>query len=118
MKLHVFVNGQLHTVLEAPPGMGWTVATGVWLRVPSNVVNKHPPYLARMISRDRKTHIDYDDIPLQAGDEVMVKLSQDNDIIIHSPRQSLKKLQDLIKSRGKKSSLVDALIDMRRKEEV
>ena len=34
---------------------------------------------------------------LKAGDEVLVKLSADNDIIVHSPKQSLSKLQKLLK---------------------
>ena len=57
-------------------------------------------------------------LDLKAGDEVMVKLSQDNDIIIHTPKQSLKKLQELIKNKGSNESLVDALFEMRRKEEI
>lgn len=57
-------------------------------------------------------------LDLKAGDEVMVKLSQDNDIIIHTPKQSLKKLQELIKNKGNNESLVDALFEMRRKEEI
>ncbi len=55
---------------------------------------------------------------LKAGDEVVVKLSQDNDIVIHSPKQSLKKLQELIKNKNNGESLVDALFEMRRKEEI
>ncbi len=57
-------------------------------------------------------------LDLKAGDEVMVKLSPDNDIIIHTPKQSLKKLQELIKNKSNKESLVDALFEMRRKEEI
>lgn len=57
-------------------------------------------------------------LDLKAGDEVMVKLSQDNDIIIHTPKQSLKKLQELIKNKGNNESLVDALFEMRHKEEI
>ena len=53
---------------------------------------------------------------LKAGDEVVVKLSADNDIVIHSPKQSLKKLQALIKTKVGNESLVDALFEMRRKE--
>jgi AbrB family looped-hinge helix DNA binding protein len=55
---------------------------------------------------------------LKAGDELVVKLSPDNDIVIHSPKQSLKKLQELFKSKGNGESLVDALFEMRRKEEI
>jgi len=57
-------------------------------------------------------------LDLKAGDEVMVKLSQDNDIIIHTPKQSLKKLQELIKNKGGNESLVNALFEMRHKEEI
>lgn len=53
---------------------------------------------------------------LKAGDEVVVKLSSDNDIIVHSPKQSLTKLQALIKTKVGNESLVDALFEMRRKE--
>ncbi len=53
---------------------------------------------------------------LKAGDEVVVKLSVDNDIIIHSPKQSLQKLQQLFK--GSKESFVNELFEMRKKEEV
>jgi AbrB family looped-hinge helix DNA binding protein len=54
---------------------------------------------------------------LKAGDQVMIKLSHDNDIILHSPKQSLKKLQALIKSKNTNESLVDSFIE-RRKEEI
>ncbi len=57
-------------------------------------------------------------LDLKSGDEVVVKLSGDNDIIIHSPKQSLKKLQNLIKNKNKNKSLVDTLFEIRRKEEV
>ena len=53
---------------------------------------------------------------LKAGDEVIVKLSNDNDIIVHSPKQSLKKLQELFKNTS--GSFVDELFEMRRKEEI
>lgn len=53
---------------------------------------------------------------LKAGDEVVVKLSQDNDIIVHSPKQSLKKLQALFKNST--DSFVEELLEMRRKEEI
>ena len=55
---------------------------------------------------------------LKAGDEVVVKLSADNDIIVHSPKQSLTKLQALIKNKVGKESLVDALFEMRKKEKI
>jgi len=53
---------------------------------------------------------------LKAGDELVVKLSPDNDIVIHSPKQSLKKLQELFKSST--DSFVEELLEMRRKEEI
>jgi AbrB family looped-hinge helix DNA binding protein len=53
---------------------------------------------------------------LKAGDELVVKLSADNDIVIHSPKQSLRKLQELFKSSSE--SFVDELFEMRRKEEI
>ena len=53
---------------------------------------------------------------LKAGDEVVVKLSPDNEIIVHSPRQSLKKLQQLFKS--SEGSFVDELYKMRKEEEI
>ncbi len=55
-------------------------------------------------------------LELKAGDEVVVKLSADNDIVIHSPKQSLKKLQELFKSTA--GNFVDELLEMRRKEEI
>jgi len=54
---------------------------------------------------------------LKAGDEVIVKLSADNDIIVHSPKQSLSKLQKLLKE-NKTGSLVEELFSMRKKEEI
>lgn len=53
---------------------------------------------------------------LKQGDEVKVKLSDDNDIIIHTPRQSLTKLQNLIKENSKSKSYVEDLFEMRRSE--
>ena len=53
---------------------------------------------------------------LKAGDELVVKLSPDNDIVIHSPKQSLKKLQELFKSST--DSFVEELLETRRKEEI
>ena len=55
---------------------------------------------------------------LKQGDEVKVKLSDDNSIIIHTPRQSLTKLQNLIKEKSKSGSYVDDLLEMRRSEEI
>jgi AbrB family looped-hinge helix DNA binding protein len=54
---------------------------------------------------------------LEIGDELIVTLSNENDIILHSPKQSLSKLQNLIKSK-KTGSLTEELINMRRKEEI
>ncbi len=51
---------------------------------------------------------------LKPGDEVVVKLSADNDIIIHSPKQSLQKLQKLFKNSS--GSFVNDLFEMRKKE--
>lgn len=55
---------------------------------------------------------------LKQGDEVKVILSDDNSIIIHTPRQSLKKLQNLIKEKSKSKSYVKDLFTMRRSEEI
>jgi hypothetical protein len=58
-------------------------------------------------------------LDLKAGDEVVVRLSADNNIVIHSPKQSLKKLQELFRSKGNNDkSFVDSLIEMRRNEEI
>ena len=56
------------------------------------------------------------ELSIKSGDELILTLSPDKDIIVHSPRQSLHKLQQLFKN--KKESFVDALIEMRRKEEI
>lgn len=53
---------------------------------------------------------------IKPGDEVIMSISADNDIIVHSPKQSLHKLQQLFK-KGK-GSFVDSLQEMRKKEEV
>lgn len=57
-------------------------------------------------------------LELKPGDEVIVKLSEDNDIVIHSPRQSLKKLQALVKGKNDSNNMVDELIEMRRNEKI
>lgn len=44
------------------------------------------------------------ELDLKAGDELVVKLSPENDILIHSPKQSLKKLQGLFKNSHKISA--------------
>lgn len=56
-------------------------------------------------------------LDLKPGDEVLVKLSADNEIIVHSPRQSLYKLQQIVTSKSE-GSLVDAVIKMRRSEKI
>lgn len=57
------------------------------------------------------------ELSIKPGDELILSLSPDNDIVVHSPRQSLQKLQNLAASKHK-NSLVDAVIEMRRKEEI
>ncbi|MBU6338462.1 MAG: AbrB/MazE/SpoVT family DNA-binding domain-containing protein [Rickettsiales bacterium] len=54
---------------------------------------------------------------IKPGDELVLSISSENDIIIHSPKQSLQKLQNLASKKGKKN-LVNAVIDMRRKEKL
>ncbi len=56
-------------------------------------------------------------LELKAGDQVIIRLLDDNSISVHSPKHSLKKLQNLVRSKGE-GSLVDSLIEMRRKEEI
>jgi len=56
------------------------------------------------------------ELNIKSGDELILRLSPDNEIIIHSPRQSLQKLQELFKN--KSGSFVEKLIEMRRKEEI
>lgn len=53
---------------------------------------------------------------IKPGDEVIMSISADNDIIVHSPKQSLHKLQQLFK-KGKES-FVDSLLEIRKKEEL
>jgi AbrB family looped-hinge helix DNA binding protein len=54
---------------------------------------------------------------INPGDELILSVSPDNDIIVHSPTQSLQKLQDLV-AKKHKTNLVETLIEMRRKEEI
>ncbi len=54
---------------------------------------------------------------LKAGSDLIIKISPENDIILHSPKQSLQRLQTIFKSK-KKSNLVQELIEMRRKEKI
>ncbi|MES2677706.1 MAG: AbrB/MazE/SpoVT family DNA-binding domain-containing protein [Pseudomonadota bacterium] len=57
------------------------------------------------------------ELNLQAGDELMISISDEKDIIFHSPKQSLRKLQNIVKSKNKKN-LTDKLIDMRKNEKL
>ena len=54
---------------------------------------------------------------IKPGDELILTISSENDIIVHSPKQSLAKLQDLVVNKHKKN-LVKAVIDMRRNENI
>ena len=53
---------------------------------------------------------------IKPGDEVIMSISADNDIIVHSPKQSLHQLQQLFK-KGKES-FVDSLLEIRKKEDI
>ena len=57
------------------------------------------------------------ELNINPGDEVILSISPGNDIIIHSPKQSLQKLQDLFATKQKRK-LVDEVIEMRRNEEI
>ncbi len=57
------------------------------------------------------------ELKIEIGDELIVSLSNDNDIILHSPKQSLSKLQKLLKE-NKTGSLTEELFSMRKKEEI
>ena len=57
------------------------------------------------------------ELNINSGDEVILSLSAGKDIIIHSPKQSLQKLQALFAEKGK-VDLVDELIDMRKDEDL
>ena len=52
---------------------------------------------------------------LKAGDKLVVNISEDNDIIIHNPKQSLNKIRNILKQKSKKK-LSEELINIRRKE--
>jgi AbrB family looped-hinge helix DNA binding protein len=58
------------------------------------------------------------ELGIKPGDELILSLSVDNDIIVHSPKQSLQKLQDIVSAKRRKKSLADELIQMRRKEKI
>ncbi len=53
---------------------------------------------------------------IKPGDEITMTLSPENDLIVRTPKQSLHKLQQLLKK--SEGSFVDELIKMRRREEV
>lgn len=55
-------------------------------------------------------------LDIKPGDEVIMSISADNDIIVHSPKQSLHKLQKLFKKGNE--SFVDSLLEMRKKEKI
>lgn len=57
------------------------------------------------------------ELNINPGDEVILSLSPEKDIIVHSPRQSLQKLQGLFAAK-QKEDLVDELTQMRRNEEI
>lgn len=54
---------------------------------------------------------------IKPGDELIVSVSSENDIIVHSPKQSLARLQDLVAKKRKKN-LVESVINMRRNEDI
>ena len=54
---------------------------------------------------------------LRKGDDVIVKLSEQNIINIQTPKQYLDKLQNMIKSKDKKLTLSEDLINMRKEEQ-
>ena len=55
-------------------------------------------------------------LDIKPGDEVIMSISADNDIIVHSPKQSLHQLQKLFKKEN--GSFVDSLLEMRKKEKI
>lgn len=57
------------------------------------------------------------ELNINSGDEVIISLNENKEIIMHTTKQSLKKLQEIFKSKGKEN-LVDELISMRRKEDI
>jgi len=54
---------------------------------------------------------------LRKGDDLIVKLSEQNIINIQTQKQYLDKLQNLIKSKDKKLTLSEDLINMRKEEQ-
>jgi AbrB family looped-hinge helix DNA binding protein len=57
------------------------------------------------------------ELNLKSGADLIIKISPENDIILHSPKQSLQRLQGMFKAK-KKTGLVEELIEMRRKEKI
>ena len=57
------------------------------------------------------------ELNLRTGSDLIIKISPENDIVLHSPKQSLQRLQTIFKSK-KKSNLAQELIEMRRKEKI
>ena len=55
---------------------------------------------------------------LRKGDDLIVKLSEQNIINIQTPKQYLDKLQNLIKSKDKNLTLSEDLINMRKEEQL
>jgi AbrB family looped-hinge helix DNA binding protein len=55
---------------------------------------------------------------LRKGDDLIVKLSEQNIINIQTPKQYLDKLQNLIKSKDKNLILSEDLINMRKEEQL
>ena len=53
---------------------------------------------------------------IKPGDELIVKLSEENDIIVHSPRQSLHKIQNALQNSS--GNLVNELFEMRKNEDI
>lgn len=55
---------------------------------------------------------------LRKGDDLIVKLSEQNIINIQTPKQYLGKLQNLIKSKDKNLTLSEDLMNMRKEEQL
>jgi|TARA_Y100000389_G_scaffold54708_1_gene50563 AbrB family looped-hinge helix DNA binding protein len=55
---------------------------------------------------------------LRKGDDLIVKLSEQNIINIQTPKQYLDKLQNLIKSKDKNLTLSEDLMNMRKEEQL
>ena len=55
---------------------------------------------------------------LRKGDDLIVKLSEQNIINIQTPKQYLGKLQNLIKSKDKNLTLSEDLMNMRKEEKL